>query len=171
MARTIAMERAWTVSYETKLRLFSGMVAGFIGSLGIIVAVTAVLIATGSDILTAVRLIATSVYGQQAGTGWLPIVAGTALHLVIGTLFGALFARLVPRMPANIYVVAGLIYGLLTWAVTGLVLLPLVAPLLVATQVNLAILLFAHIVYGFILGIAAGTIEILWALPKRQPQP
>ena len=166
MARAIHIAPAASIRYETKVRLVAGMLAGFIASLSIVGVVTAILVVTGNDIWTAVRLIATSVYGQQAAIGWLPIVAGTILHLVTGTFFGAVFASLVPRMPANIYVVAGLIYGLLTWVVMALLILPLVAPLLVATNINVAVLLLAHVVYGFVLGIAGGIIELLWAIPK-----
>ena len=168
MARVIQLSPIAHSSYETQARLVAGMAAGFIASLSIVAIVTAALVITGNDIWTAVRLIATAVYGQQAAVGWLPIAAGTVLHLVTGTLFGALFARIVPQMPANIYVVAGMIYGLLTWAVMALIVLPLAAPLLIATNINVMVLLFAHVVYGFVLGIAGGVIELLWAIPKTR---
>lgn len=154
-------------SYQTKVRLTAGLLAGFISALSIIAVVTTILMLTGNDIWTAARLIATSVLGDAIGSGWLPVVAGTAIHLLTGTLFGGLFAAFVPRMPANVYVVAGIIYGLLVWMVMGLVVLPLGAQLLVASSVNVAMLLFAHVIYGFVLGIAAGVIELMVALPNR----
>jgi len=153
--------------YPTKLRVTAGLVAGFISSLSIIAVVTTILVLTGSDIWSAARLIAISVFGDAVGSGWLPVVVGTAIHLLTGTLFGGLFAGLVPRMPANFYVVAGIIYGLLVWMVMGLIVLPLGAQLLVASSVNVAMLLLAHVIYGFVLGIAAGVIEMMVAIPKR----
>ena len=154
-------------SYQTKVRLTAGLLAGFISALSIIVVVTAGLVLTGSDIWTAARLIATSLFGDTAaGGGWLAVILGTLIHLLTGTLFGGLFAAFVPRLPANVYVVAGILYGLLVWIVMGLVVLPVSARLLVASSGNLIMLLFAHVIYGFVLGIAAGVIELMVAQPK-----
>ncbi len=153
-------------SYQTKVRLTAGLLAGFISALSIIVVVTAGLVLTGSDIWTAARLIATSLFGDTAGGGWLAVILGTLIHLLTGTLFGGLFAAFVPRLPANVYVVAGILYGLLVWIVMGLVVLPVSARLLVASSGNLIMLLFAHVIYGFVLGIAAGVIELMVAKPK-----
>ena len=168
MIRSIRIVQAGKSSYETKMRLIAGMAAGFVASLGIMVVVTAILLLAGENIWTAVRLIASAVYGENAGNGWIPIVVGTLLHLSTGTFFGAIFALFVPRMPANFYIVVGLIYGILTGVVMTLLVVPIVAPLLVATHVNVAMLIFAHLVYGFVLGIAAGIIEILWGMPKAR---
>lgn len=153
-------------SADAHTRLITGMAAGFIASLGIMVVVTAILMLTGDDILKAARLIASAVYGGDASSGWSPIVVGTLLHLITGTFFGAVFALFVPPLPANIYVVAGLIYGILTGALMTFVVVPVVAPLMVATRVNVAMLIFAHLIYGFVLGIAAGVIELVWGQPK-----
>lgn len=166
MVRVLQLSFA-SLPYPTKLRITVGLVAGFISSLSIIVVVTAILVLTGNDIWTAARLIATSVFGDAVGSGWPPVAVGTAIHLFTGTFFGGLFAGLVPRMPANFYVVAGIIYGLLVWMVMGLVVLPLGAQLLVASRVNVAMLLLAHIIYGFVLGTAAGVLEVMVAIPKR----
>ena len=70
-------------------------------------------------------------------------------------------------MPANFYVVAGLIYGLLVWTVMVTIVLPVVAQLLIVSSVNVVMLLFAHVVYGFVLGTAAGVLELMISKPKK----
>lgn len=166
MARALHLAPISTWKYHTRLRLIAGIVAGFVGSLSIMAVVGVILVVTGTDIFTAARLISTAVLGSEATTGWVPIVVGTGLHLLTGTFFGALFGLLVPRMPANVYMVAGLIYGFLTFLVAGFVILPLIAPLMVATSINLAVLLLAHVVFGFVLGLAGGVVEVLASRPK-----
>lgn len=165
MASAVRIAPVGRSRYETQLRLIAGLIAGFVSSLSIIVIITVFLVITGNDILTAVRLIASVVIDPNAA-GWQPVVIGTLFHLLTGTLLGAGFALIMPHMPPNIFVVVGLIYGILTWGVVALIVLPVIAPTLVATNANVTVLLFAHIAYGFVLGTAAAIIEVLWMLPK-----
>ncbi len=155
-------------NYETRLPVLAGLIAGLAGSLAIMVVVTGILLVSGRDLGMAARLIATFVYGPDAATGFAPIVVGTVLHLVTGAVFGAIFARIVPSLPRSVFIMAGLIYGILTWFVTSYAILPIAAPLLVA-QVNVGVLLTAHVVYGFTLGIVAATYGLWWRIPKRLP--
>jgi hypothetical protein len=149
--------------------VLAGLIAGLAGSIAIIVVITGVLLVTGRDIGTAARLIATFVYGPDPGTGVGPIIVGTVLHLLTGAVFGAIFARVVPSLPRSVFIIAGLIYGILTWFVSSYAILPIVAPLMVAADVNVGVLLIAHVVYGFTLGIVAATYGLWWRIPKPLP--
>jgi hypothetical protein len=163
--------RASIENYETKLPVVAGLIAGLAGSLAIMVVVTGILLVSGNDLGMAARLIASFVYGSDAGTGFAPIVVGTLLHVVTGTVFGAIFARIVPSLPRNVFIIAGLIYGILTWFVTSYAILPIAVPLMVASEVNVGVLLIAHVVYGFTLGIVAATYGLWWRIPRRLPAP
>src|SRR5688500_1938805 len=98
-------------NYESRFPVQAGLLAGLGGSLSIMVIVTSILLLSGNDIWTAVRLIATSVYGPEAGNGLTPILVGTILHLVTGTLLGAIFARIMPRGPRGMFIMAGIAYS------------------------------------------------------------
>ncbi len=152
-------------NYESRLPIRAGLLAGVAGALSIMVVVTAILLVSGNDVWTAARLIATFVYGPDTGNGVVPIMVGTILHLTTGGVLGAVFAASVPCLPRNIWIVAGLIYGVVAWFVSSFMILPFAAPLLVATDVNVGVLLIAHVVYGFTLGLAGAGYGLLWTAP------
>jgi hypothetical protein len=154
-------------NYESRFPVQAGLLAGLGGSLSIMVIVTGILLLSGNDIWTAVRLIATSVYGPDAGNGLTPILVGTILHLVTGTLLGAIFAHIMPRGPRGMFIMAGIAYGVVAWGVSTFMILPIVAPLLVATDVNISVLLIAHISYGFTLGLVGAGYGLWWELPSK----
>lgn len=152
-------------NYESRLPIFAGLLAGVAGALSIMVVVTAILVISGNDVWTAARLIATFVYGPEASIGVIPIMVGTIIHLITGAVLGAAFAGFPPCLPRNIWIVAGLIYGLGAWAVSTFIILPVVAPPMIATSANIAVLAIAHVIYGFTLGMAGATYDLLWTVP------
>ncbi len=154
-------------NYESRFPIQASFLAGLGGALSIMVVVTGILLLSGNDIWTAVRLIATSVYGPEAGNGFTPILVGTILHLVTGTVLGSLFARIMPQGPRGMFIMAGIAYGVVAWAVSTFMILPIIAPLLVATNVNISVLLIAHISYGFTLGLAGAGYGLWWKLPAN----
>ncbi len=153
-------------NYETRMDVGSGLIAGIFGSLGIMVVVTIILVLNGHDIWEAVRLIATVVYGPDAVIGTGPIVIGTIIHLMTGGILGIVFALLLPCMPRGIWVVAGLIYGFAAWIVSTFLILPLLAPPMIAADASVSILLLAHVAYGLILGLASASYKLWWYLPN-----
>lgn len=153
-------------NYESKLPVRAGLVAGVVGSLSIMVIVTALLVITGRDIWTAARLIATVVYGPDAAAGVMPIVVGTIIHLVMGGVLGAIFGRIVPCLPRGFWLVPGLMYGIAAWGVSSFVVLPVIAPPMIQADANINVLLLAHVVYGFTLGLAGATYGLWWHLPS-----
>lgn len=142
-----------------------GAVAGFAGSLGIIVVVTILVVATGNDLFTAPLVIASVLYGEQI-SGFVPVLVGTSIHLLTGTLLGFGFAAIMPGIHRTMWMVAGLIYGMGAFVVSSLVVLPLINPVVMTNETNAFVFLLAHVVYGFILGIAGSTHGLWWDLPK-----
>lgn len=154
-------------NYESKLPVRAGLLAGLTGALSIMVVVAALLVLAGRDIWTAARLIAVVVYGPDAAVGIAPIVVGTAIHLLMGSTLGTVFAWVLPCMPRGIWIVAGLLYGVVAWLISTFLVLPVVAPPMIAADTNVNVLLLAHLVYGFVLGIAGATYDLGWTLPAR----
>ncbi len=153
-------------NYESKLSVRAGLVAGIAGSLSIMVVVAAILVFNGRDIFTAARLIATVVYGPEAAFGVAPIIVGTLVHLITGGVFGSIFAWFSPFLPRGFWIVVGLMYGLVVWLISSFIILPVVAPPMVAADANKNVLLVAHVVYGLVLGIAGATYQLRWNLPE-----
>ncbi len=153
-------------NYETEIPVYAGLIAGIAGSFSIMLVVLAILVVNQRDIFTAARLIATIVYGPDAAEGLMPIIVGTLVHLVTGGTFGAVFAWFMPRLPRPIWIVAGLLYGMGVWLVSTFIVLPILAPPMIAADANIGILALTHFVYGLVLGIAGATYELWWRLPR-----
>lgn len=159
-------------NYESKLPVHAGLLAGVVGALSIMLVVAALLVLSGRDIWTAARLIAVVVYGPDAAEGIAPIVVGTTIHILMGSVLGTIFASVLPCMPRSIWVVAGLMYGIIAWMVSTFIVLPIVAPPMIAADANFNVLLLAHVIYGLILGVAGATYRLWWMLPmtlRTQP--
>lgn len=108
------------------LSVKKGMVAGIIGAIGIIVGIMIMSLIAGYDIWLGPRFIASIVLRESAwfsGTmGTISIVVGTILHLIVGGIYGAIFAYLIPAMPRGFWIVAGIIFGVLTWGIAAVLL-------------------------------------------------
>jgi hypothetical protein len=144
----------------------AGAFAGFVGAVGIIAVVTVIVVLTGNSLFTAPRMIAGVIFGENV-SGFMPVVIGTGIHLITGTVLGYIFAAVMPNIYRTMWMVAGLIYGLVAFAASALVVLPIVDPIMVEGTANYFVLLVAHVVYGFILGIAGATHGMWWELPAR----
>ncbi|MEL6148503.1 MAG: hypothetical protein AAFV33_04485 [Chloroflexota bacterium] len=142
-----------------------GAISGLAGSLGIMVVVTILVVATGNDLFTAPLVIASVLYGEPI-TGFVPVLVGTGVHLLTGTVLGFIFAAVMPGIHRTMWMVAGLIYGMGAFVVSSLIVLPLINPVVMTDQTNAFVFLLAHVIYGFILGIVGSTHGIWWDLPK-----
>ncbi len=129
-----------------------GALAGLIGS--IVMGTVGIVVAAlkGPSFAVPMSVIAASAIGGGAG-GEL-IVVGSVLHMIVGGLFGAIFALMVPRtarIPAILG--AGLVYGLALHLVMVYgVLLPLKLTRTTA-RVDTWWFLSEHLVYGLTVGI------------------
>lgn len=163
------MDRIDVENMRGQLSLREGAFSGFVGALGIILVVTAIIVSNGYSWFLAPRLIASAIYGSEV-MGFMPILLGTAIHLVTGTLLGVAFAFVMPPIYRTMWMVAGLIFGIAAWGASTLLILPIIAPGMLDVAGGTAdrgVLLIAHVVYGFILGMAGATNGMWWQLPKK----
>lgn len=145
-------------NYFGTLPLSTGIIAGIVGALGIIVVIGILALATGRDPFLSARFIASIILGESAwatdGGASLAIIVGTTLHIIVGAIYGAVFAIVMPKMPRGFWFVAGILYAVLLWGISAVV-LPLITPenqIDALAYTNAAIT--SHLVYGIILGIA-----------------
>ncbi|MEO0560633.1 MAG: hypothetical protein AAF125_00865 [Chloroflexota bacterium] len=144
-----------------RLPLRIGALSGFAGSLGIIAIVTVLLVVNNVELFAAPRLIASVMLGTDTA-GAFPIFLGTVVHLITGTALGALFAAVMPPIYRVIWIVAGMIYGILAALFSMFVVLPLFVPNIMAAQASIGLLIIGHVVYGFVLGTLGGTYGLYW---------
>jgi uncharacterized membrane protein YagU involved in acid resistance len=135
-------------------RLLRGAVGGILA--GIVFAAVTMWFAdsTGGTANMPLHMISTIVKGDKAmAAGTTSVGLGLVVHLVLSALFGMLFALAVPRFRTNGTVaLAATLYGALLYVLNFLVL----APLAFTTfqDANQPFELFAHIVFGTLLGFA-----------------
>lgn len=148
-----------------KLPLSLGGVIGFVGALVIIAVVTVILVANGIALFTAPNIIASVLMGEGA-SGLFAVTLGTTIHLVVGTGLGIVFALLMPPIYRVMWIVAGMVYGMLAFMFSALVVLPFFTPGYDAAANTVGVLLIAHVMYGFVLGVLGGTYGMYWG-PRR----
>src|SRR6185295_12038938 len=99
-----------------------GAVAGLGGGLAMAVVGAIISVSLDGDIWLEAKQIAATLYGASAATapGFTagPIIVGTLLHLLVSTIFGALFGIITRRIlhltsDFGTLLMAGLIYGML----------------------------------------------------------
>ena len=117
-------------------------------------------ISLDGDVWLEAKQIAATLYGASAATapGFTagPIIVGTLLHLLVSTIFGALFGIITRRIlhltsDFGTLLMAGLIYGMLIWMVDFFIVLPIFNPLLLQTYAPAFII--QHLVYGAVTGL------------------
>lgn len=141
-------------NYFGQLPVRFGVIFGLMGSLLVMVVIAILTLAVGEDLWRSPRIIASAVMGEQASIGVLPIFVGTLIHFASGALYGAIFARVMPRLPRPYWIVGGLLFGVAIWVIAVFAL-----PLFVQTgdlreSLYFGALLIAHVVYGLNLGLA-----------------
>ncbi|MEL6526680.1 MAG: DUF6789 family protein [Chloroflexota bacterium] len=143
-------------NYFSDLPVRTGVIAGMVGSVAIIVVIGLLAVLSGQDPMLSPRIISSVILGEGAFTGPLPIIVGTAMHFAAGAAYGAIFAFAVPRMPRGFWFVAALVFSMLIWGIAA-VLLPILAntpPELTTIQYTNAQII-SHLTYGITLGFAA----------------
>lgn len=143
-------------NYFSKLPLAFGAFAGLMGSFAIMAIVAIMALAAGTDIFLSPRIIASALLGSSAETGVFAVIVGTVIHLVSGTVYGAIFAAIVPSIPRGFYIVAGLVFGMAIWAIAAIGL-----PFFIADEIGgftevgyFSVLIISHAAYGIFLGTA-----------------
>lgn len=137
-----------------------GAISGLVGGMAMIVTASMITASLGHDIWLEARQIASIFYGSSAFTvsGAIdgPVILGTAVHLLVSALLGAVFgivSRRWLRLPSDFGtpVLVGMVYGMLTWMLAYFVVVPIVSPALLDTYQPSFII--QNIVYGTVTGL------------------
>lgn len=147
-------------NYFSVLPVKIGALSGLIGAVAIMIIIGLLTIPASMQTYFAPRFIASTILGEAAWAGTFPIVLGTIIHLLAGAAFGAIFAYVIPRLPRAFWFVAGIIFGMIIWAVAAITL-----PLLAETDaMNASLytnaLIISHIIFGITLGVAGSLFGI-----------
>ncbi len=141
-------------NYFSTLSVRTGAIAGFIGAIVIIVALSAIAFPASMDLWLAPRFIASVFLGESAFIGTFPILLGTVIHLFLGTTYGAVFAVAIPRLPRAFWFVAGLIYSIGLWGIAAYILPTIAQTSMMNDLAYTNALIISHILFGITLGIA-----------------
>lgn len=140
-----------------------GVVGGLAG--GIILAMFMMIVTglKGVGLLRPLYLVAATFHSQWAmvkGVEIFPILVGLMFHMMNSAIFGLIFALVLGAIlrersaVVTMWVVGGVVWGLILFIVNQYVILPLVDP---AMAMGAATVLFwwivAHLMYGFVLGV------------------
>jgi hypothetical protein len=105
------------------------IVTGFIaGTLDIIAACTSYYISTGKDPLNVLHFVAAGLFGKSASDGSINMkLAGLLIHFAIAFSFTIFYFLIVARSAfvKRSWLVSGILYGLFTWVVMNLLVLPM----------------------------------------------
>ncbi len=128
-----------------------GMVAGGVAT-AVLSLVMVLIRATGFEPqleLTRLLLATLDAPSSQYALGWI-------LHIVIGSVvLGGLFSHIEPRLGANTHTKGGVLYGVLTWLVVMLIVMPAAGEGLFGFQLSVLapiVMLGLQLLYGGILG-------------------
>jgi hypothetical protein len=137
-----------------------GMAAGFVATM-----VFSLLVLAAVALGLMPQLAAVAMFGRVLWAQGAPAVAWIA-HLLIGTvLWGGLFAAFSPRLPGRSHTARGMAFGLVTWLLAMVVLMPLAGGGPFGLSLGLlapATTLALHLVFGAVLGATYS-----WLLERR----
>ncbi|MGJ3238075.1 MAG: DUF6789 family protein [Anaerolineae bacterium] len=146
-------------NYFSTLSVRQGMIAGVIGSFGIIAVITVLALLSGLDPMLSPRFIASVIlrdaaWATSAAGSTFAIAIGTLMHVAAGAFYGAIFAYLMPKMPRGFWFVTGLIFGVVIWGIAAFA-LPILTP---DNQIDSLIYtnaqIISHLIFGITLGVA-----------------
>ncbi len=132
--------------------ILSGLLAGMIGSVALLVVMTIGALVQGLGFFYPVQLIATMAFGPEVAHAHATtsvVVTGLMIHGLVGATYGlvfALFADALRPLTVRGLLVAGIAYGMTLYLVMFLWVVPALAPLLVEQSWLAAAL--GHIAYG-----------------------
>lgn len=143
-------------NYVARLSVAYGIIFGQVGAIFIMGVIALLTLTGGEDLERSPRIIASVFLGKNAATGLLPVVLGTVIHLMSGAMYGAIFAVVMSRLsvPRPIWILVGLLYGVVIWIIAAVGLPVLVQTLDVNPITYFSVLLISHVLFGLTLGFA-----------------
>lgn len=151
-----------------QLPFSSGLVPGLWGALAMLALLLLEGVTRIDGPLYFLYHVASTFLGPHAMLGGVgPFFVGLAVHLAMGAGLGALFAVLVGRVRRRRAVFAGAGFGGLVGLIMLFAVLPLTSPYM-AERLEGGLFLFAHLLYGTVLG---ATLPARAASPASPPAP
>lgn len=136
-------------------RIVDGLVAGAIAGLAQAVTLSVLTALQGKGLSWFFILIGYIFrpYAATPDTHAGAVIRGFVTHMIITTVLGGLFGLLAGWLPGGLSVwLAGVVYGVIVWAVGRFLLLAVIDPTL-HDKMNTGLFLLAHLVYGGMLGL------------------
>lgn len=134
----------------------AGAAAGIVASLAMGMVVMVVTLIQGRGLFLVPRLIATLVLSNEAAATTIGIITGLVIHVLLGALYGLIFAVL-HTLITNSYelsgaIVLGLVYGFGLWVVNFLILGPATGAQL-TVQLAPATAIPMHLLFGLVVSL------------------
>jgi uncharacterized membrane protein YagU involved in acid resistance len=128
----------------------AGALAGLIAGIVMIVISMIVAAGTGAGATMPLRLIAAALFGVDALVGGMGILlVGLIMHLAFSAVAGVVFAGIVGNVRTGVAFGAGIVYGIIIWAVNTLGILPATDPTMSARSALMPGWWFVfHLIYG-----------------------
>lgn len=128
----------------------AGALAGLIA--GIVMAIVSMIVAatTGAGASMPLRGIAAALFGVDALVGGRGILlVGLMIHLAVSVVAGLVFAGIVGNVRTGVAFGAGIVYGIIIWAVNTFGILPAINPIMSARLAMMPGPWFVfHLIYG-----------------------
>ena len=142
----------------------AGALAGLLATGGFLFFVLELVLITGQSVDAVADGIVTIFFGPEATFSPALLFLGGVLHVGLSGVFGAIFALAMPRFPRAFWIIAGLIYGIVTGFVACFILSRFVWYLCEGSCTNYFAIMGMNAFYGLLVG-AAAAIYGLWRLP------
>lgn len=102
---------------SARIDYIQGIIAGLCGGFAMMLAMTALSMASGLGMWQMPKRLAAIVMGPRAKDGGaVPVIVGTIIHYALSAGFGALFALVVDQLTHEFWM-TGLAYGLTIWLI------------------------------------------------------
>jgi len=151
---------------RTSVPVGPGVVGGLIGGIAMAMIMMVVTATKGMGFFKPLYLIAATFHqswAMQSGFALGPVLVGAMLHMMLSIMFGLVFVVALPMVArsgtgASIWIIAGMVWGVIVLAVNQYIVLPIVNPAM-ATATGMSDMIFwwvvAHLMFGLVLGAIA----------------
>jgi len=144
------------------VHVWAGAVSGVIASLVMGMAIMAATWVQGDGLFFVPEKIATLVLSDASAATTLGIITGLGIHMILGAIFGVIFAGaytlLTGSYKVGTAVALGVLFGFGLWVANFLIIGPAVGAQLTAS-IGAELALPTHLIFGFALGIYARLIK------------
>jgi hypothetical protein len=151
---------------NTAVMVRTGVIGGLVGGIAMAMIMMVVTAVKGMGFFKPVYLIAATfhqTWAMQTGFALGPALVGAMLHMMLSIIFVLVFVAVLAMVArtgagAPLWVIAGMVWGVIVLVVNQYIVLPIVDPAMAtATNGLLFWWVVAHLMYGLVLGAIAAT--------------